>query len=117
MPAGTDWATAAWFGPSGALYASIAPTPPGCAHAYTTEPSFVTSLQDYRLQAGRWVRSGSGILSQQLAADGLEATLYCTSIDSTGLGADLAAGSLKLVLSKGPTSVTVPGAQVYMWTP
>jgi hypothetical protein len=117
MPAGTHWAIAAWFGPSGTLYASMAPTPPGCAHTFTSVPSFVTSVLDYRLQAGTWVRSGNGIINQQLARDGWDATLYSASITSNGLGIDPASGSLKLVLSNGPTSVTVPGALAFLWAP
>jgi hypothetical protein len=117
MPAGLDWATAAWFGPSGTLYASMAPAPPGCAHVgQGTVAGIVTSAEDYRLQAGTWVRSGSGVISQQPARGGWEATLY-GSINSTALGAAPASASLRLVLSDGPSSVTIPGALAFMWAP
>jgi hypothetical protein len=113
-----DWALAAWFSPSGIPNASMAPTPPGCAHIGNglPVPDLITSPADYRLQAGTWVRSGNGIISQQPARSGWEATLYGT-IDSTGLGAAPAPASLKLVLTGGATPVTIPGARAYLWAP
>jgi tRNA A-37 threonylcarbamoyl transferase component Bud32 len=117
MPAGIKTAVAAWFGPSGTLYASMVPAPPGCAHVgHGTVPSFTTSAVDYRLQAGTWVRSGNGVISQEPARGGWEATLY-GSIDSTSLGAAPAAAGLRLVLSGGPAPVTIPGALAFLWAP
>jgi tRNA A-37 threonylcarbamoyl transferase component Bud32 len=117
LPAGTDWAMATWFGPSGALYTSMAPTPPGCAHVgFGTVPDIVTSAQDYRLQGGTWVRSGNGIISQAPARGGWEATLHGI-VDSTSNGAAPESASLKLVLSDGTASVTIPGTLAYLWAP
>lgn len=117
MPAGMATAIAAWFGPSGTLYASMAPAPPGCAHVGSGPvASIITSPQDYRLQAGTWVRSGSGIVSQEPAHGGWAATLYGT-IDSTDLGAAPASASLRLVLTDGPASLTIPGALAFLWAP
>ena len=68
MPAGMRYALAAWFGPSGTPYASMVPAPPGCAGSGSSGSGsvadIVASAQDYRLQAGTWVRFGSGIVSQ-----------------------------------------------------
>ena len=115
MPAGIATAVATWFGPSGTVYASMAPEPPGCAHVgQGTVPDVVTTAQDYRLQGGAWVRSGSGIISQAPARGGWEATLYGT-VDSTELGASPASASLRLVLTDGATSVAIPGVQAFMW--
>jgi hypothetical protein len=117
MPAGQEWATAAWFDPSGTLHASMSPAPPGCAHVgQGAVPAVTVPAVDYRLQAGTWVRSGTGIISQESGRGGLEATLY-GNIDSTSLGAAPAAAGLKLVLSGGPSSVTIPGALAFLWAP
>ncbi len=63
MPAGMRYVLAVWFGPSGTVYASMAAEPPGCAHVgQGTVASVVVSPQDYRLEAGTWVRSGSGVI-------------------------------------------------------
>ena len=114
MPAGMGWALAVWFGPSGTPYASMAPEPPGCAHVgQGTVASVVVSPQDYRLEAGTWVRSGSGVISQESTRGG-EATLY-GKVDSTPLGAG--STGLRLVVSRGSSSVTIPGALTFMWAP
>jgi hypothetical protein len=76
MPAGMRNALAVWFGPSGTPYASMAPAPPGCAHVGRgTVASVLVSPEDYRLQAGTWVRSGSGVINQESIRGGREATL------------------------------------------
>jgi hypothetical protein len=77
MPAGMRHVLAVWFGPSGTVYASMAPDPPGCAHVgHGTVASVVVSPQDYRLEAGTWVRSGSGVIDQESVRGGGKATLY-----------------------------------------
>ena len=116
MPAGMRYALAVWFGPSGTPYASMAPLPPGCAHVgYGTVASTVVSPEDYRLEAGTWVRSGSGVIDEESVRDGGEATLY-GKVDSTALGASASTG-LRLVVSRGSSSVTIPGALTFMWAP
>ena len=116
MPAGMRYALAVWFGPSGTPYASMAPAPPGCAHVgQGTVASVVVSPEDYRLQAGTWVRSGSGIINQESIRGGREATLY-GKVDSTPLGASVSTG-LRLVVSRGSSSATIPGALTFMWAP
>jgi hypothetical protein len=115
MPAGLRYALAVWFGPSGTPYASMAPAPPGCAHVgQGSVASVVVPAKDYRLEAGTWVRSGSGIISQEFLRGG-EATLY-GSVDSTPLGAFASAG-LRLAVSHGSSAVTIPGALAFMWAP
>jgi eukaryotic-like serine/threonine-protein kinase len=115
MPAGMGWAVSVWFGPSGTPYASMAPEPPGCAHVgHGTVASVVVSPQDYRLQAGTWVRSGSGVISQE-STRGAEATLY-GKVDSAPLGVSVSTG-FRLVVSRGRSSVTIPGALAFMWAP
>jgi len=116
MPTGMGWAGAVWFGPSGTPYASMAPVPPGCAHVgHGTVASIVVSPRDYRLEAGAWVRSGSGIINEESVRGGWEATLY-GNVDSTALGASVA-NDLKLVVTRGSSSVTIPGALAFMWAP
>jgi hypothetical protein len=116
MPAGMRYALAVWFGPSGTAYASMAPAPPGCAHVgQSGVASTSVSPVDYRLDAGTWVRSGNGIISQESVRDGQEATLYGT-VDSTPLGA-FDSTSPRLVVSRGSSSVTIPGALAFMWAP
>jgi Protein kinase domain len=115
MPAGMRHVLAVWFGPSGTVYASMAPDPPGCAHVgQGTVASVVVSPQDYRLEAGTWVRSGSGVIDEESTRGG-EATLY-GKVDSTALGASASTG-LRLVVSRGSSSVTIPGALAFMWAP
>jgi hypothetical protein len=116
MPAGMRHVLAVWFGPSGAVDASMAPEPPGCAHVGRgTVASVVVSPQDYRLDAGTWVRSGSGVIDEQSVRDGGEATLY-GKVDSTSLGASASTG-LRLVVSRGASSTAIPGALTFMWAP
>jgi serine/threonine-protein kinase len=115
MPAGMRHVLAVWFGPSGTVYASMTPDPPGCAHVgQGTVASVVVSPQDYRLEAGTWVRSGSGLIDEESVRGG-EATLY-GKVDSTALGASASTG-LRLVVSRGSSSVTIPGALTFMWAP
>ncbi|MGH3227326.1 MAG: protein kinase domain-containing protein [Streptosporangiaceae bacterium] len=115
-PAGMAGVLSVWFGPSGTPYASMAPAPPGCAHVgHGTVASVLVSPQDYRLQAGTWVRSGSGVISQESTRGGREATLYGT-VDSTALGASVSTG-LRLVVSRGSSAATIPGALTFMWAP
>jgi hypothetical protein len=116
MPAGMRHVLAVWFGPSGTVYASMTPDPPGCAHVgQGTVASVVVSPQDYRLEAGTWVRSGSGLIDEESVRGGGEATLY-GKVDSTALGASASTG-LRLVVSRGSSSVTIPGALTFMWAP
>jgi hypothetical protein len=116
MPAGLGWADAVWFGPSGTPYASMAPVPPGCVGGpHGTVPSVVVAPQDYRLQAGTWVRSGSGVIDEESVRGGGEATLY-GKVDSTALGASVSSDP-RLVVSRGSSSVTIPGALAFMWAP
>ncbi|HME63742.1 MAG TPA: hypothetical protein VKG61_02465, partial [Streptosporangiaceae bacterium] len=116
MPAGMGWADAVWFGPSGIPYASMAPVPPGCVGGpHGTVASVVVSPEDYRLQAGTWVRSGSGVVNQESVSGGREATLY-GKVDSTALGASASTG-LRLVVSRGSSSTAIPGALTFMWAP
>ena len=116
MPAGMRHVLAVWFGPSGTVYASMAPDPPGCAHVgQGTVASVVVSPQDYRLEAGTWVRSGSGVIDEESVRGGGEATLY-GKVDSTSLGASASTG-LRLVVSRGSSSTTIPGALTFMWAP
>jgi Protein kinase domain len=117
MPAGMRHVLAVWFGPSGTVYASMAPDPPGCAHVgQGTVASVVVSPQDYRLEAGTWVRSGSGVIDEESVRDSGEATLY-GKVDSTALGAASASTGLRLVVSRGSSSATIPGALTFMWAP
>ena len=116
MPAGMRYALAVWFGPSGSPYASMAPVPPGCAHVgQGTVASIVVSPQDYRLEAGTWVRSGSGVINEESIRGGWEATRY-GKVNSTALGASVST-DLRLVVSRGSSSVTIPGARTFMWAP
>jgi hypothetical protein len=116
MPAGLGWADAVWFGPSGTPYASMAPVPPGCVGKPDgAVASVVVAPQDYRLQAGTWVRSGSGVIDEESVRGGGEATLY-GKVDSTDLGASVASDP-RLVVSRGASSVTIPGALAFMWAP
>ena len=116
MPAGMGWADAVWFGPSGIPYASMAPVPPGCVGGpHGTVASVVVSPEDYRLQGGTWVRSGSGVVNQESVSGGREATLY-GKVDSTALGASASTG-LRLVVSRGSSSTAIPGALTFMWAP
>jgi hypothetical protein len=116
MPAGMRYALAVWFGPSGTPYASMAPAPPGCVHVgQGTVASVLVSAQDYRLQAGTWVRSGSGVINQESVRGGREATLYA-KVDSTPLGASVST-NLRLIVSRGSTSTAIPGALTFMWAP
>ena len=106
--AGMRYALAVWFGPSGTPYASMAPAPPGCADVgHGTVASVVVSPEDYRLEAGTWVRSGSGVIKEE-SIRGWEATLY-GKVDSAPLGASVSTG-FKLVVSHGSSSVTIPDA-------
>jgi hypothetical protein len=116
MPAGMRHVLAVWFGLSGTVYASMAPDPPGCAHVgQGTVASVVVSPQDYRLEAGTWVRSGSGVIDEASVRGGGAATLY-GKVDSTALGASASTG-LRLVVSRGSSSVIIPGALTFMWAP
>jgi hypothetical protein len=116
MPAGMQYVLAVWFGPSGTVYASMAPNPPGCAHqGQGTVASVVVSPQDYRLAAGTWVRSGGGVIDEESVRGGGEATLY-GQVDSTPLGASAATG-LRLVVSRGSSATTIAGALTFMWAP
>jgi len=116
MPTGLGWADAVWFGPSGTPYASMAPAPPGCVGGpHGTVASVVVAPQDYRLQAGTWVRSGSGVIDEESVRGGGEATLY-GKVDSTALGASVSSDP-RLVVSRGSSSVTIPGALAFMWAP
>jgi eukaryotic-like serine/threonine-protein kinase len=117
MPAGMRHVLAVWFGPSGTAYASMAPDPPGCAHLSQGGPvaSVVASAQDYRLEAGAWVRSGSGVIDEEFVRSGGEATLY-GKVDSASLGASVSTGS-RLVVSRGSSSTAIPGALSFMWAP
>ena len=116
MPAGMGWAVAVWFGPSGTPYASMAPVPPGCVGGpHGTVASILVSPQDYRLEAGTWVRSGNGVITEESIRGGREATLY-GKVDSTALGASVST-DLRLVVSRGSSSVTIPGALRFMWAP
>jgi hypothetical protein len=116
MPAGMRYVLAVWFGPSGTVYASMAAEPPGCAHVgQGTVASVVVSPQDYRLEAGTWVGSGSGVIDEESVRGGGEATLY-GNVDSTALGAFASTG-LRLVVSRGSSSTTIPGALTFMWAP
>src|SRR5260370_26247421 len=109
MPVDMRYALAIWFGPSGTPYASMAPAPPGCAHVgQGTVASVVVSPQDYRLEAGTWVRSGSGVIDEESVRGGGEATLY-GKVDSPDLGASASAG-LRLVLSPGSSSTAIPAS-------
>ena len=115
MPTGMGWAVSVWFGPSGTPYAAMAPPPPGCVGGpHGTVAGIVVSPQDYRLEAGTWVRSGSGVISQESTRGG-QATLY-GMVDSTPLGASASTG-FRLVVSHGSSSVTIPGALTFMWAP
>jgi hypothetical protein len=78
-------------------------------------PSVVVAPQDYRLEAGTWVRSGSGVIDEESVRGGGEATLY-GKVDSTALGASVSSGP-RLVVSRGSSSVTIPGALAFMWAP
>ena len=80
-----------------------------------TVASVVVSPEDYRLQAGTWVRSGSGVVNQESVSGGREATLY-GKVDSTALGASASTG-LRLVVSRGSSSTAIPGALTFMWAP
>jgi hypothetical protein len=114
MPAGMRYVLAVWFGPSGTPYASMAPAPPGCAHVgQGTVASVLVSPEDYRLQAGTWVRSGSGVINQESIRGGWEATLN-GKVNSTPLGASVSTG-LRLVVSRGSSSTAIPGALTFMW--
>jgi hypothetical protein len=94
----------------------MAPQPPGCVGGpQGTVASVVVSPQDYRLEAGTWVRSGSGVIDEESVRGGGEATLY-GKVDSTSLGASASTG-LRLVVSRGSSSVTIPGALAFMWAP
>ena len=116
MPAGMRHVLAVWFGPSGTVYASMAPDPPGCAHVgQGTVASVVVSPQDYRLEAGTWVRSGSGVIDEESVRGGGEATLY-GKVDSAALGTSASTG-LRLVVSRGSSSVTIPGALTFTLAP
>jgi hypothetical protein len=116
MPADMRYALAVWFGPSGTPYASMAPAPPGCAHVgQGTVASVLVLPEDYRLQAGTWVRSGSGVINQESIRGGREATLY-GKVDSTPLGASVSTG-LRLVVSRGSSLTAIPGALTFMWAP
>src|SRR5579859_3616928 len=116
MPADMRYALAVWFGPSGTPYASMAPVPPGCVGGpHGTVASILVSPQDYRLDAGTWVRSGSGVINEEFIRGGWEATLY-GKVDSTALGASLST-DLRLVVSGGSSSLTIPGALTFMWAP
>jgi len=116
MPAGMGWAVAVWFGPSGTPYASMAPVPSGCVGGpHGTVASIVVSPQDYRLEAGTWVRSGNGVIAEESTRGGWEATLY-GQVDSTPLGASVSTG-LRLVVSRGSSSVTIPGALAFRSAP
>ena len=116
MPAGMRNALAVWFGPSGTPYASMAPAPPDCAHVgHGTVASVLVSSEDYRLQAGTWVRSGSGVIDQKSIRGGWEATLY-GKVDSTPLGASVSTDH-RLVVSRGSSSTAIPGALTFMWAP
>jgi hypothetical protein len=116
MPAGMRYVLAVWFGPTGTPFASMAPVPPGCVHVgHGTVASVVVSPQDYRLEAGTWVRSGSGVINEESVRGGGKATLYGT-VDSTSLGASVSADH-RLVVSHGSSSVTIPGALSFMWAP
>jgi hypothetical protein len=77
--------------------------------------SVVVAPQDYRLQAGTWVRSGSGVIDEESVRGGGEATLY-GKVDSTALGASVSSDP-RLVVSRGSSSVTIPGALAFMWAP
>ena len=115
-PAGMRWALATWFGPSNTPYASMAPGPPGCAHVgHGAVASIVVSPQDYRLEAGTWVRSGTGVINQESTRGGWEATLY-GKVDSTALGPSVST-DLRLVVSHGSSSTTIPGALTFRWAP
>jgi hypothetical protein len=115
MPAEMGWA-AVWFGPSGTPYASMAPVPPGCHGApQGTAASVVVSPQDYRLEAGTWVRSGSGVINEESIGGGWTATLY-GKIDSSALGGSVST-DFRLVVSRGSSSVTIPGALTFRWAP
>ena len=116
MPAGMRYALAVWFGPSGIPYASMAPVPPGCVGGpHGTVASIVVSPQDYRLEAGTWVRSGSGVINEESIGGGWEATRY-GKVDSAALGAFVSTDP-RLVVSRGSSSVTIPGALTFMWAP
>jgi hypothetical protein len=117
MPAGMRHVLAVWFGPSGTAYASMAPDPPGCAHLSQGGPvaSVVVSAQDYRLEAGTWVRSGSGVIDEEFVRGGGEATLY-GEVDSASLGTSVSTGP-RLVVSRGSSSTAIPGALSFMWAP
>jgi hypothetical protein len=80
-----------------------------------TVASVVVSPQDYRLEAGTWVRSGSGVIDEESVRGGGKATLY-GKVDSAPLGASASTG-LRLVVSRGSSSVTIPGALTFMWAP
>ncbi len=115
-PAGMRYALAVWFGSSGTPYAAMAPAPPGCAHVgQGNVASTSVSPVDYRLEAGTWVRSGAGVIGQESIRGGGEATLY-GQVESTALGASASTG-LRLVVSRGSSSVTIPGALAFMWAP
>ena len=116
MPAGIRHVLAVWFDPSGTIYASMAPDPPGCAQVgQGTVPSVVVSPQDYRLEAGTWVRAGNGVIDEESVRGGWEATVY-GKVDSTALGASVSTG-LRLVVSRGSSSTAIPGALTFMWAP
>jgi hypothetical protein len=115
MPTGMRYALAVWFGPSDTPYASMAPAPPGCAQIQNTAANITVSPQDYRLEAGTWVRSGSGVIDEESSRGGREATLY-GKVDSTPVGAS-ASTDLRLVVSRGSSSATIPGALAFVWAP
>src|SRR5260370_16752438 len=107
MPVDMRYALAIWFGPSGTPYASMAPAPPGCAHVgQGTVASVVVSPQDYRLEAGTWVRSGSGGIDEESVRGGGEATLS-GKVDSAPLGGS-ASTPLRLLVSPPPPSPPIP---------
>jgi hypothetical protein len=100
-----------WFDQAGTAHAALIPNPSDCATS-DSPPTFPahSTVVDYQAQNARWGQTGAGVIHAGYAPGGWQAELTGTIDDSSVTG-------LRLALSHGATTTTVPGVTSFAWSP
>lgn len=98
-----------WFDRSGAAYASFIPNPSDCATSGAPLPSFPSNVTPVvcRVEEGRWVWVGEGVIQASYGPGGWVARLTGTVPMTTGT----------LTVSHGKTTAAIPRVTSFAWAP
>jgi hypothetical protein len=109
------WVEGLWFDAAGTAYASFLPNPTGCdasGNPVSASPAAPQNLIVCKLVGQQWVQTSGGVLQAAYASGGWLAEQ--SGPVSTAFASD---GLHPLVISRGGTSITVPGVSAFAWAP